>query len=114
MRGGTFGVLGRGYGASSAMVLAEVVNVRLGGRAQELPDGHLHEPHYRLDCRAGGGITCQVTGGLTSKGKYTCRGTVTYDAAGTYNVWAQADSLNSVNETHENNNVKRPVSLTAQ
>jgi hypothetical protein len=39
---------------------------------------------------------------------------VSYAAAGTYKVWAQADTMNAINETYETNNLKGPVSLTVQ
>ncbi len=60
-----------------------------------------------------GDITCPVSS-LASKAKTTCSGTVTYAAPGSYKLWAQVDSLNSVDETYENNNSKGPVSLTVQ
>jgi N-acetylneuraminic acid mutarotase len=57
-----------------------------------------------------GDITCTVTT-LAPQASATCSGTVTYSATGAYKVWAQADTTNTVTETHENNNVAGPVTV---
>ena len=48
--------------------------------------------------------TCIVSS-LAAGAATTCTGTVSYDVAGNYVVWAQADTENSVFEANENNNV---------
>lgn len=61
----------------------------------------------------GGVFTCHVYS-LASLEKAICSTTVTYGTAGTYLVWAQADTQNTVNETNETKNLKGPVSVTVQ
>jgi len=58
-----------------------------------------------------GDVTCAVSG-LAKLASTTCTGTVTYTAPGTYQIWAQADTLNAVAETKEGNNVKGPLKIT--
>jgi subtilase family serine protease len=60
-----------------------------------------------------GDSTCNVSG-LASGDTTTCSMTVSYSTAGSYNVWAQTDALNSVVESNENNNVKGPVRVTVR
>ena len=58
-----------------------------------------------------GDITCSVPS-LTPHGEFTCSGTVTYNSAGTDDVWVQVDTLNTVNETDESNNIHGPSTIT--
>ena len=58
-----------------------------------------------------GDVTCNV-GFLAPKETTTCSATVTYSTTGTFNVWAQADTQNAVNEASESNNLKGPASVT--
>jgi CARDB/Protein of unknown function (DUF642) len=51
-------------------------------------------------------VFCPV-GGLAAATTTTCSATVTYEAAGTYQVWGQVDALNAVTETKESNNVTK-------
>jgi len=55
-----------------------------------------------------GDVTCAVSG-LAAGASTTCSGTVTYAAAGSFSVWAQADTQNAVAETNESNNNAGPV-----
>jgi subtilase family serine protease len=58
-----------------------------------------------------GDVWCNING-LAAGATTTCTQTVSYSAVGTYNMYAQVDSENSVAETNENNNVSGPGSIT--
>jgi len=58
-----------------------------------------------------GDVTCNASG-LAKLATTTCTGTVTYAVPGTYLVWAQADTMNTVAERNEGNNVKGPLKIT--
>lgn len=55
------------------------------------------------------GLAPAGSGSTTTPVTATCTGTLTYTAAGTYNIWAQVDTDNTVVEAHEDNNVIGPA-----
>jgi subtilase family serine protease len=57
-----------------------------------------------------GDATCTVDG-LAATASTTCSATVTYETAGTYQVWGQVDTMNAVTETDESNNVTKGPSV---
>lgn len=56
-------------------------------------------------------IPCTVSG-LDANATIACSGDVTYSRAGTYSVLAQADTQNTVNESHEDNNEMGPSTVS--
>ena len=60
-----------------------------------------------------GDITCNIAT-LDPGNTATCSGTVSYDATGYYNTWAQVDTQNSVSETNESNNVAGPTRVAVR
>ena len=58
-----------------------------------------------------GDVTCNVSG-LAKLAMATCTGKVTYAAPGTYQIWAQADTMNAMAERSEVNNAKGPIKVT--
>jgi subtilase family serine protease len=59
-----------------------------------------------------GDVTCNIQD-LAAKTSTTCSGTVTYTGTGT-GVWAQVDTMNTVDEADENNNVAGLATKTNQ
>jgi hypothetical protein len=59
----------------------------------------------------GGDTSCSIATGLAAGATTTCVRTVTYDEAGTYSMYAKADSLGYVAERYETNNVYGPKTI---
>jgi hypothetical protein len=57
-----------------------------------------------------GDIDCFITG-LAAGATTTCTGTVSYATEGSYNMWAQVDTEQDVNETNEDNNIFGPQTI---
>ncbi len=57
-------------------------------------------------------FTCSSSSGLKAGLTTTCAGTVSYDAAGTYNLYAEVDKSKTVMESNESNNVLGPQTIS--
>jgi hypothetical protein len=57
-----------------------------------------------------GDIDCFIAG-LAAGATTTCTGTVSYATEGSYNMWAQVDTEQDVNETNEDNNIFGPQAI---
>jgi len=68
---------------------------------------HLTSPPWAF----AGDIACYKTAGLAADTTDTCTGTVVYDSAGTFNMWAQIDTDEEVTEANESNNIFGPQNI---